>query len=469
MGPAAVTAPGPLARLERAAIGATPVIALAIVALGLRIGAGTRDRGALVYARGPGHGRGGLAWQIVLVAEEGGVREVLPEASFDVAASVRGEHATWHGVTNADGVAEAWLDLPGAAWGDPVALKATAEDGEVLGEGAVKWPEAPHAAPAAEGKLTATRTTGPLGIEVFVRAGKLVPGSPESVFVRVVDAATRKGREDVALTFVPEPGVSVARAEARTSKDGWAEVRVTAEFLVAGWTVDAKTGSEAGSWYGALPVAPGAASVELPAVLPPAHAYPLALVVPPATRRLYVEVDDAWGCDFASAVDVPSTSSSGSVGVTLPGLPAGAYWLVTSSDARGAEALTGSTLARPFEVTDDNAPSGRDVRRAAAPFARFLALDGLVRPHARAAARRRRGVWIALGALLAAAGLEVLLLLRAAARARGRLARLSEATEDAGGDGPGLEPDAAGGIAVLVLATVLGFVLIAALMMVRDS
>jgi hypothetical protein len=78
-------------------------------------------------------------------------------------------------------------------------------------------------------------------------------------------------------------------------------------------------------------------------------------------------------------------------------------------------------------------------------------------------------VWIVLGALALAAGLEVLLLLRAAARARGRLARLSAATEDAGGEGPGLEPDAAGGIAVLVLATILGFVLIAALMMVRDS
>jgi hypothetical protein len=132
--------------------------------------------------------------------------------------------------------------------------------------------------------------------------------------------------------------------------------------------------------------------------------------------------------------------------------------------------LTGSTLARPFEVADDTAPSGEPaVRRAAAPFARFLALDGLIGPHARAAARRRRGVWIVLGALLAAAGLEAALLLRAAARARGRLARLSAATEDAGGEGPGLEPDAAGGIALLVLATVLGFVLIAALMMVRDS
>jgi hypothetical protein len=465
-----MTRPGSLARLERAAIGATPVIALAIVALGLRIGAGTRDRGALVYARPPGHGRGGLAWQIVAVAEEGGVREVLPDAVVDMTASMQGKHATWHGKTNADGVAEAWLDLPDVKWGDEVALDTRAGDGEVLGEGVVKWPAAPDVAPPLEGAIPPTRTSGPLTIVVFLRDGRLVPGSPETVSVRVVDEATRKGREDVALTFVPEPGVAVARTEARTSKDGWADVRVTAEFLSASWTIEAKAGGDVGSWYGALPVAPGAAGAELPALVPPAKAYPLALVVPPATRRLYVEVDDAWGCDFAAAVDASSASGSGAVGVTLPALAAGDYWLVTSSDARGAEALTGSTVARPFVVAEGGQGStAHDVHRPGAPFARFLALDGLVKPHARAAVRRRRGVWIVLGALALAAGLEVLLLLRAAARARGRLARLSAATEDAGGEGPGLEPDAAGGIAVLVLATILGFVLIAALMMVRDS
>jgi hypothetical protein len=456
--------------VERAAIGATPVVALAIVALGLRIGAGTRDRGVLVYGRGPGHGRAGLAWQIVLVAEEAGVRDVLANTAVDVTASARGEHATWHGETNAEGVAEVWLDLPGVSWGEPITLEARAADREVLGEGVVKWPAAREIAPPLEGALPATRIMGPLSIAVFLRDGKLVPGSPETVSVRVVDEATRTGREDVALTFAPEPGLRVARSEVRTSKGGWADVRVTAEFLVAGWTALAKSGDETGSWYGAFPVAPGGAGVELPRVVPPEKVFPLAFVVPPATRRLYVEVEDVWGCDFAAAVDASSASGSGAALLTLPALAAGDYWLVTSSDARGAEALTGSTLARPFVAGEGPERStDPDVRRPGAPFARFLALDGLLRPHARAAVRRRRGVWIVLGALLAAAGLEALLLLRAAARARGRLARLSEATEDAGGHGPGLEPDAAGGIAVLVLATVLGFVLIAALMMVRGS
>jgi hypothetical protein len=462
-----------LARLERAAIGVTPIVAVVVVAIGLRVGGGARIRGVKIQARGPGHGRVGLAWQMVALGEEGGVREVLPATTVDLVASARGASATWRGVTNADGVAEAWLDLPGTTWGDPVTLRATAEDGEVLADGTVAWPREPPASALDDARAHATRVTGDLAIEVFLRDGKLVPGFPERAFVRVTDAATRKGMEDVALTFAPEPGLSVDPASTRTAAGGWSEVHVTAEFLLAGWTVEARGPGPAGrdgrtgSWYGALPVAPGAAAVALPQRLAPEERTPLTFVAPAATHRLYVEVDDAWGCDFAAAVDMTDSSGSGATAVSLPALAPGAYWLVTSSDPHGAESLTGTTLARPFEVGGaSGASSEPDVVRAAAPFTRFLAVDGLARPLAQATRRRRRGLMVALAALLTAAALEVVLVLRAAARARIRLARLSEAAGDL--DGPGLAPREPGGVTVLVLVTVLGFALMAGLMMLRE-
>jgi hypothetical protein len=456
-----------LAWLERAAIGMTPVIALTVVGLGLRIGAGERMRGAMVYARAPGQGRGGLAWQLVVVADEGGVREVVPDAEVDVEASTGSARATWRGVTNAEGVAEVGLDLPGVKWGDPVAFRATGKDRVVLADGSVTWPHEAPSVEAHEEALHPTRTTGAIAIAVFLRGGKLVPGASETAFVRVVDADTRTPLDGVELTFAPEPGLVVARTGARTSDGGRSEVQVTAEFLLAGWTIDAKAPSvngvegKVGSWYGAVPVAPGAASVELPEVITPETAYPLTFEVPPATRHLYVEVDDASGRDFGAAVDVTASHAE----VTLPGLAPGPYWLVTSSDARGAEALTGTTLARPFDV---GTPKTASVLRSAEPFPRFLAIDGLVRPKALAATRRRRAVWVVLTALAGAAALEVLLLLRAAERARRKLLALSDAAADAGADGPGLEPRQAGSVAILILVTILGFALIAALMMVRD-
>jgi hypothetical protein len=467
MGRSSVSNGGRLAWLERAAIGMTPVVALAVVALGLRSGAGERIRGALVYARGPGHGRTALAWQLVVVAEEGGVREVVPGATVDVEASLRGARATWHGVTNAEGVAEVGLDLPGVKWGDPVALRATASDGAVLADGSVMWPPEGPPVDAHEEAIHPTRATGELAIEVLLRGGKLVPGASETALVRVTNAATRAPLDDVALTFTPEPGLVVAPTEARTANGGRSEVQVSAEFLLAGWIVEAKApsadGAEAksGSWYGALPVAPGGASVKLPEVIPAHTPYPLTFEVPPATKHLYVEIDDAWGRDFGAAIDATASRAE----ATLPRLAPGHYWLVTSSDARGAEALSGTTLARPFDVGE---PKPVTALRSAEPFSRFLAVDGLVRPIAAAAARRRRAVWVVLTALVVAAMLEVLLLLRAAERARRKLATLSDATTEAGADGRELGPRQAGGVAILVLVTILGFALIAALMMVRN-
>jgi hypothetical protein len=99
-------------------------------------------------------------------------------------------------------------------------------------------------------------------------------------------------------------------------------------------------------------------------------------------------------------------------------------------------------------------------------------MDGLIAPRHRAAERRKRGLRLALTALLLAGMLEVVLVLRAAARARARLAQLAEATDAAmeeSAGGGALGPRGSAGILVLLVVTLLGFALIAALLAVRNG
>ena len=94
-------------------------------------------------------------------------------------------------------------------------------------------------------------------------------------------------------------------------------------------------------------------------------------------------------------------------------------------------------------------------------------LDGLASPRARADLIRRRGLHIALGSLLLAMLLEVVLILRAAGRTRGRIAAVSQAARDAGVEPFETGPGPGAGVAILLAVTLLGFAFLAALLMMR--
>src|SRR4051812_39307840 len=105
----------------------TPVVAIATVALGLRVGARRTIHAALVYGAPRAHEGGALAWQLVTIVEDRGVRETEPLAGVTVRARAPGgREATWAGETNADGVAEVQLDLPGVARGAAIELEVRA-------------------------------------------------------------------------------------------------------------------------------------------------------------------------------------------------------------------------------------------------------------------------------------------------------------------------------------------------------
>jgi hypothetical protein len=460
-------------RLERVAIGLVPAVALATVGLGLRAGASSRTMGARVYASSPGLGRPGLALKLVTLVEEGGVVEVAQVGRIAVVASTAGGGARWEGASNSEGVAEAWLALDDLHAGDRVDLTVT-NDQQGLAVGTIEVP-APASAAAADSGIRPQRSSGELLVDIFIYGGALVPNAPATVVAQVRDKETGRPLGGVAIDAEPEPGLSIDHPFPVTGERGMSVAGVTAGFLTAAWSLKAtSTGTprRTAEWSGALPVSAGAATVDLPPILPPGAPRTLELTVPPASPRLYLEVRDVVGRDFGAALDI-DRASGGHANAVLPPLAAGVYWLVTSLDAHGGESMTGTTVARPFHVE----ASGGDAEREIADLARLatpnppqmLILDGFAAPHRRAAGTRRRAMTIALSALAVATILEALLVLGAARRTQRSMRHVANAAAGAGGliDGEADRVSAAARVLVLVLVTLLGFAVVALLLLDR--
>jgi hypothetical protein len=284
--------------------------------------------------------------------------------------------------------------------------------------------------------------------------------------VRVTDKATKAAVSDAVIDVEPEPGLAVHVSHLKSNAEGYAEIMASAEIHVVALglhaSVDAGTIRRMGAWYGAIPVAPGAAFVAMPLVLASEEPHAFEVIVPTVVERIYAEVDDAAGRAFAVSLSVEHSR----VVVPVPSLPAGTYWFVTAADPRGAESLDGSAVARPFVVGEpsalERASLGPRLAALAPPrFSRFVALNGLPGKRRADGARHRRGLVIALGALGLAAALESLLILRAVARSKRLLARLSDVLEE----DVAIEPRfSAMSVLIGLLVALLGFAVLAALL-----
>lgn len=462
---------------ERFAIVVTPVLAMATFAVGLRVGAVGARYAALVYGAPPAATRAGLAWQIMTVREESGVREAVPLGGLRVRATAGGHVAEWTGPTNADGIAEAALDLPGVHAGDLVEMVVEGDGHQApLARGAVRWQETAWAPRIADAPwVPASKQEGDLVIDVAVYGQKLAPGFAAGVWARVRDKKTGAPVPNVALQAEPEPGLEVALADATTCANGWAVFTATARMHVVGTAIHAKTQAgvapEAGEWFGALPVAPGGADVPLPTEAPPGAPLTVSVLVPTVRSLVYLEVDDASGRAFAASVPVPP-GSDGRAEVTIPALAPGLVWVVTAGEPRGAETLEGAAIARPLLIREGE-PLGRcelgpALAKDAGPFPKWLALDGTSALPPADRQRRRTGLALAWGALGVAGMLETYLLLRIVARARRGMARVASAFAGGEASVPTLAPafgvaDAAIGVGLALL----GFALVGALLSLR--
>jgi hypothetical protein len=432
---------------RKVAIAVIPLVAMAALATGLRIGASEATRAAAVLGAPRAHGANVVAWQIETFIEDRGLRE---KASVDGLVVTAGG-AEWRGATNADGVAEARLALPKDARDVWVEVR---DAREILASGRAEIPEAwrdvAHPAWA-----RATRREGAIALDVAPFGERLPVGFPGSLWIRAMDRATGAALAGVAIDAEPEPGLDITSPHAVTCASGWAELVVTPTFHVTGVSLHAKKDGKEGLWFGVVPVAGGASHVSVPLTIVPGVARGADVTAGGAKATIYAEIDDGEGRAAAAVLAVPNALFE------IPPLDEGLYWLVTSNTPRGAEAIEGGTAAQPVLVTrealDRCALAPKLAPSAPTGFPRTLVVDGFAGRGEAMRSRRRLGTAIGLGALVIAALLEGLLVLGAARRARIDLdPRFSKKSP-------------AGSVAIGLLAALLGFALLAALLLYRAT
>ncbi|MDF2691956.1 MAG: hypothetical protein K0S65_339, partial [Labilithrix sp.] len=420
-------------------------------------------------------------WQVLTYLEDRGVRETIAVDGLTVIARSRGNESRWSGVSNVDGVAEAALALPDLTTNDPVEIEVRA-DGEAmpLAQGHVDWKPSPSWARGREAAdehayARPSKREGSIAIDVLIEGDRLVVGFDTTVWARarLADGGATPGGP-IALHVTPEAGLRLENESPKLGCDSWAEIAAVAEGHVVGMQIDATApDGHRGVWFGALPVAPGAFFIGAPRFLPEAKAETAVLVAPNPRNVVYAEVDDEQGRVFAAAL--PLAIEPGDpvprARFPMPPLAPGLHWIVASGEPRGAERLAGAAIAKPFLV--GGAPGVRPDQAcsigpwlAARPpiggFPRWLAIDGMATRGAANRASHRLGLFIGLVSLLAAAVLEILLLTAAAREARAMmlLADLDESTSVTAKP-PG------GGLAIALLTALLGFALLAALLIAK--
>ena len=485
-----------------------PIVAILTLMMGLRVGAGEAVRAAVVFGAPLGHagpdGKTRIAWQMLTFVDDRGVKETVPMRDLSVVARAKGHAAQWRGESNVDGIAEVALAIDDVSFGDELDLEVrVGSDPKPLAVGRVAWREvagsgAGSGLGASAGSLGGERRvepggaarptmrSGAIGLDVVVEGDRLIAGFPTSLWIRATPPAG-VSPTGLAIEVDPEPGLLADRPKATTCGAGWAEVPVTAQAHVVGIGVAAHSPTRAdgvepptGTWFGALPVAPGAFFVSMPRVVKAGEATTVVLIAPNPREVVYAELDDTRGRVVAAAlkVAVEPGDPTPRARFQLPPLAPGLHWLVVSGEPRGAERLAGAAVAKSIivgeQVADDHAVDVQNAcsigpwlaQRPAPGFPRWVALDGLPGRSAENRARHTLGLIIGLVSLLAAGILETLLLVAASREARIAL-QLAELDED---DPAATKVTAAppgGGVVVAVLIAVLGLALLAVLLVAK--
>ncbi len=448
-----------MGRVERLLMVLTPAVALAVVVLGLRVGAGERVRAAMVYGAPQSHAGVGQAWQLAVFDEERGVREPVRLDGVEVVARAGTSQVTWRLSTNEDGAAELALPLKQA----PDLVQVTA-GGKVL----VTGRPVPGPAPEPAGPLGAwarfARRSGPVSLDVALLGQRAASGFPASIWIRARDASSGEPREGMAITVDSDPGLTPVEPKVTTDALGWAHMVVTPMGFVVPLVLHAeyagaRTGPPAantGEWAGGLFISPGASRIDMQDRYAPGLPIALMVTVPTVRKTAYVEIDDTAGRAWAVTAPLPpSDTEMPRAALQAPPLAPGLYWAIAADDPTGAAKLGPGSIARPFFVANsdetalafgtdpDSCVPPADIRETARVLSACLALvywprslagrqlDGFAFQGVRNARRRAMGLSIALGAIVIAVILECLLLFRAATSSRARL-RAASAENGAG-------------------------------------
>ncbi|MBV9945665.1 MAG: hypothetical protein JOZ69_02330 [Myxococcales bacterium] len=457
-------------RWERALVVVTPVATMAAVALGLRLGAGSAVRAAVVYGAPPSRAGTGLAWQVVVFDEDHGLREPARLPVFEVSARAGGRpEGRFRGPTNEDGVAELLLALGPSVPAD-LRLEVRAAGALLAGGPAAPGSTSPPPAEPPSPWARFAKREGAVALDVAVVGQRAASGFPASIWVRASDAATGGVLAGTIVELESDASLAPAGDVAHADARGWAHLFAVpmgyaVPLILHAHALDGRSGT----WAGGLFVSPGASRIVVRDRYAPGESPDIDVVVPNVRTIVYLEIDDAWGRAWAAALPVAASPDGGlpRASTRAPRLAPGLYWAVAAGDPAGAAGLGPGTIARPFFVADsdraaltfgtdpDACGAGADdeqyLARAVArclalaaprPVPRWTAIDGFAAAHARDAGKRTRGLAVALGAIGVAVALEAVLLVRAAR----------------GGAGQGRT----GSVATAILVALLGFLLLAA-------
>lgn len=408
-----------MARADTWVVLLAPALSFATLAVGLHVGSSGETIAAVVEGAPPAGDNMRIAWQLRVYRSDRGVREVVAHEPLSITVEHAGHTSTLDVTTTDDGVAELVAPLPGVRGGDDVVLSIRrARDGLVLASGHTTVPSFPVRGAESKGALRYFTREGALVLEVSTESGALPGALPGLLSIRARDAS---GQPVVGALLKFDPNDLGLTEPATTQAGGWANV--TAVGLINGeLRIAATKGDLTGSWNGAIPVKLGAIRATIAPA--PSNSARKVLTLTRATTSattIYVEIDDAHGRAWAATPTLTPALTGGAVGAELPlptDLATDHVWVVTGTSPDSAETLAVGTTA--WMQLDEPSPSpealGARSLVKAGTFGRTKLLDGFALANARANERKKKGLTIAIGALVAGAIVEAIAILRGAAK-----------------------------------------------------
>ncbi|HEX7667284.1 MAG TPA: hypothetical protein VF407_22285 [Polyangiaceae bacterium] len=408
-----------MARADTWVIVLTPALSFATLAVGLHVGASGETVAAVVEGAPPSGENMRLAWQVKVYRADRGVREVVPNEALTVTLDHSGHTSSLAITTTPDGVAEMVAPLPGVRGGDDVVLSISrARDGLVLAQGHTTVPAFAKRGSESKGFLPYFARDGAIVLDVATEGGALPGALPGIVSIRAKDAS---GQPVVGATLTFEANDFGIEKPETTRVGGWANVSALA-LLNGELKITATKGDLKGTWSGAIPVKLGAIRAAImPEPSNPDHKMLTLVRATTSAAQAYVEIDDAHGRAWAATPLLEPAPNGGSIGaqISLPqDLATDRVWVVAGTLPDSAETLAAGTSA--WMQIDDPSPSSevlgaRSIVKAGT-FGRTVVLDGFALASARASERKKKGLTIAIGALVAGAIVEAIAILRGASK-----------------------------------------------------
>ena len=348
---------------ERFFIVGVAATSIAIVAIGLRIGAADEIRAAIVIGAPPPREGGRIAWQVRTQDDDGHTR-VAAALPISVTLRARGTESVFRAATNVDGVAEIAADVPGLVFGDRVEIDVRDEHGGMLARGVATWPApAPKPVIIEHAIARPTRSEGALRMHVAVLGGALATGQPGHVWVAVDGGGESPRNPKIEAT--PDLGLDVGAPWAPPKDPLCARagsLELIARGHIGGVLLRAKDdlGRE-GEWYGSIPIGAGAMHVLAPLSAPKG---PVTISITSASARslAYVELDDDAG--RVEAIALPLVGEPPHADATFHPPSNGRSFIVVSGEPDGATAIGGATRAIPIWI-GPNAPCEADLAEVA--------------------------------------------------------------------------------------------------------